>query len=76
MEVVLEVDIDVKCDLLLSIFCCNEFECGAIDTVFNIYIVVRFSLFLYLDSRRAFTQATFSLFIVLFILDSLDFSFR
>ena len=76
MEIVLEVAIDVKCDLFLSIFYCDEFECGVIGTVFNLYIVARFSIFLYLDIGRDFNQATFSLFIVFFILDSLDCSFR
>ena len=45
MEIVLEVAIDVKCDLFLSIFYCDEFECGVIGTVFNLYIVARFSIF-------------------------------
>ena len=45
MEVVLDVDSAVKYDLLSSICCCDEFECGFIDIVFNLYIVVRFSLF-------------------------------
>ena len=66
MEIVVEVSSDVKYVLLLSLFCCDEFDCDLIDTVFNYILMFGFFVFLYLVIGIAFTQAAFSLFIVFF----------
>ena len=59
LEVVLDVYSAVKYELLSSICCCDEFECGFIDIVFNLYIVVRFPLFFVLRYWESFYTSHF-----------------